>query len=149
MNAKNFGYNLCVFPLLLIALWQSPSCHNDNHNAIGKEQKRVATGDWGGDNIGLHIDEAGSRVRFSCAHGTIDEVIVLSEDGRFSAKGTFTAERPGPIREDLPPVTQPAVYEGIVKDETMTLAVILTKTKEQAGSFNLTYGKTGRVRRCL
>jgi len=148
MDLKSISYNFCVFPLLIMALWQTGSCRNANHTTVVKEQNRVSAGNWGGNNVGLNVTDTRSTLQFPCAHGTIDEALVLSADGSFSAKGTFTAEHPGPLREDDPPAAQAARYEGSVKDEAMTLIVTLSKTKEQVGSFSLEYGKTGRVRKC-
>jgi hypothetical protein len=148
MGLKSLSYNSFVFPLVILMLWQPGSCRNENSSTMVKqEQHRVTTGNWGGQNIILDVTESDAKVQFSCSHGTIDEAIVL-KDGKFSAKGTFTREGPGPLREDDPSTKQPAVYRGSVQDKIMTLTVTLTKTNEEAGSFTLEYGKPGRVRRC-
>jgi hypothetical protein len=148
MDLKSMSFNFYVFPLLILALWQAGSCRSDHPKTMTKEQHRVSSGSWGGQNIGLNVTDTGAAIQFPCAHGTIDQLLVLNDQGRFSAKGTFVAERPGPTREDNPPEGQPALYEGTVTNETMTLTVTLSKTKEQVGSFNLEHGKTGRVRKC-
>ena len=149
MRLKSLNYNSLVFPLLILALWQPGSCGNHNSSTVVKqEQHHVTNGSWGGQNILLDLTESGAQVQFSCSHGTIDQALVLDDEGHFSARGTFTAQTPGPQREDNPPKTQPAIYRGAVKDKTMTLAVVLTKTNAEAGSFTLEYGKPGRIRRC-
>lgn len=148
MRLKSLSYDSFVFPVLIFALWQPGSCRNEKSRTMVKQQQhRVSPGSWGGQNIILDVTESGAKVQFSCSHGTIDEVIVL-KDGKFSAKGTFTREGPGPIREDDPQTKQPAVYRGSVQDKIMTLTVTLDKTNEQVGSFELELDKPGRVRRC-
>ena len=148
MGLKSLSYNSFVFPLLILAFWQAGSCRHENSNTMVKqEERRVTSGNWGGQNIQLTVTDSDAKVQFSCSHGTIDEAIVL-KDGKFSAKGTFTREGPGPLREDDPPVKEPAVYRGSVQDKTMTLTVTLDKTNEQVGSFELELDKPGRVRRC-
>lgn len=112
------------------------------------QQHRVASGDWGGQDVRMNVTSNGAELQFSCSHGTIDEPIVVNDNGDFSAKGTFIAETPGPTREDNPPVKQPAIYSGSVKDQSMTLTVTISKSKAQVGSFTLAFGKGGRVRRC-
>jgi hypothetical protein len=63
-------------------------------------------------------------------------------------KGFHTRERGGPVPQGENNEEQ-AVYRGSIKDETMTLAVELAKSNESAGSFTLTQGKQGRIRKCM
>ena len=147
MQTNNF-YSFCVFSLIMLALWQNGSCRNGKMNMTAQIQNRVATGSWGGQNVQMDVTEDGARLRFSCAHASIEQPITLDADGRFSANGTFVAEAMGPLREDNPPKNQPAVFSGTVKDQDMTLTVTLTETKEEAGTFNLSHGQPGRVKRC-
>ncbi len=147
MKNTNFGASIFLLPLILFALWQNGSCHSDP-TMKHAPQNRVAAGEWGGQNVRMTVTGNGAQLEFSCSRGTIDEAIVVNDNGDFSAKGTFIAERPGPTREDNPPARQPATYSGSVKDQDMTLTVTINKTKEQAGSFTLSLGKPGRIRRC-
>lgn len=147
MKPNKFQNHLCVSVVFFfIALAQNGSCHSQTP-VTSKEPNRVANGAWGGENIRMQVTDKGAELQFSCSHGTIDEAIVL-KDGKFSAKGTFTREGPGPLREDDPPAKEPAVYRGSVQDKTMTMTVTLDKTNEQVGSFELGLDKPGRVRRC-
>jgi hypothetical protein len=145
MKPNKFQYHLCV-SLIFFSLGQNGSCHSQT-SGTPKESNHVATGVWGGENVRMEVTGAGAQLQFSCSRGTIDEALVL-KDGRFSTQGTFTAEGPGPIREDNPPKKQPATYSGSVQDKSMTLTVKLNKTDEQVGNFTLEFGKPGRVRRC-
>lgn len=149
MQTQNLTYGLLFLPLMLFALWQSGSCKSAQTETMPKEQNRVTIGTWGGQNIRLNLTDSGAELQFSCAHGTINQPLTVDDEGRFNAKGTFVAETPGPLREDRPPKTQPALYEGSVKNQDMTLKVTITETKEKVGEFTLKHGSVGRVHRCL
>ena len=148
MQPNNISYNLCVLSLLLLALWQNASCRSVEMATMSQEQRRVAGGIWGGQNVQLDVTEGGARLRFSCAYGKIEQPLTLDAEGRFSAKGTFVAEGAGPTREDDPPKSRAAVYSGAVRDNLMTLTVTVADSKEEGGTFELTQGKPGRIRRC-
>jgi hypothetical protein len=148
MQQNNISYTLCIFALILFALWQNGSCRVDKTVAMSKEQNRVAAGDWGGQNVRMNVTETGARLQFTCARGSIEEPLVLDNEGRFSAKGVFTADAMGPLRKDNPPKSGPALYNGTVSDTKMTLTITFIETKEKAGEYSLEYGKPGRVWRC-
>ena len=148
MQPNNFSYSLCVVSLTLLALWQNGSCEGGKKDSMPQEQNRVANGNWGGQNALLEVSEGRAQINFSCAHGTIEGPVTVDADGRFSAKGTFTAEGMGPRNEDDPPKGRPAVYSGVVQDKKMTLTVTIPDNKDEGGTFELTLGEPGRVRRC-
>lgn len=148
MQLNGIGYNLCIFSLVLLVLWQNGSCASGKTEMALQQQNRVAAGQWGGQNVRLDVTEGGAQVQFSCSHGSINEPLTLDNDGNFSAKGTFVKGTMGPLREDDPPVAQSAVYSGVVHDKSMTLTVTLTEKNEKAGTFNLDQGKAGRIWRC-
>jgi hypothetical protein len=148
MQRNNFSYNLCVFSLMLLAPWQNGSCRSGKTETMLKEQNRVATGNWGGQNVQMDVTADGAQLRFNCARGSIEQPIVLDTEGRFSAKGTFVAGVMGPLHEDNPPKSQPAIYSGTVKDQSMTLTVTIPENKEEGGTFSLEHGKPGRIWRC-
>jgi len=150
VQPNTVSYSLCVFSLLFVALWQNGSCGKSkmNTNTATQEQNRVATGHWGGQNVQMEVTEKGARLRFSCAHASIEEPITLDSEGRFNAKGTMTAEAMGPLYEDNPPKSQPAVFSGTVKDQEMSLTITLKDSKEEPGKYTLTFGKPGRVFKC-
>ena len=81
--------------------------------------------------------------------GSITEKIVLDGQGHFSAKGRHARERPGPVRVDEDQNGQAANYSGTVSGETMNLTVTLADSNETVGTFTLTHGTHGRIRRCL
>lgn len=117
-------------------------------NANTANQSRDLGGTWGGEHIAMEVTDAGATIEYDCAHGRITEKIAPNTDGKFEAKGVHTRERGGPTRQGEDN-EQPAVYRGSIKDETMTLAVELTQNNESVGTFRLTHGKAGRIRKCL
>jgi len=147
MLLNSVGQNLFV-SLLLLTLFQSGSCHSGKMETTSSTQRRVANGIWGGPNVHMDVTENGATLRFSCAHGKIEQPLTLDAEGHFSVKGTFVAEGMGPTREDNPPKSQPAVFKGVVHDSSMTLTVTVTDAKEEGGTFELTQGQSGRIRRC-
>lgn len=148
MQPNGFSYTLGLYTLLLLVLWQSDSCQDVKVATMSQEQRKVATGMWGGQNAQLDVSEDGAQIRFSCAQGKIELPLMLDAEGRFSAKGTFMAEGMGPRREDDPPKYRPAVYSGVVRDKVLTLTVTVADSKDEGGTFELTLGAPGRIRRC-
>ncbi|MFY9551058.1 MAG: hypothetical protein WAU32_07905 [Thermoanaerobaculia bacterium] len=105
------------------------------------------TGNWGGDGAGLQATEAGARMEFDCASGSIDGAITLDKEGRFDAAGTYAREGPGPTRPDQVRGA-PVRYEGKVVGDALTLSVRLSGSHETLGPFTLTRGRLARVRAC-
>ena len=119
-----------------------------NVNAKTANQSRDLLGQWGGQHISMQVTEAGAKIEYDCAHGRIEEKIAPDADGKFEAKGVHARERGGPTRQGEDN-EEPAVYRGSIKDKTMTLTVELTRDNENAGTFTLTQGSSGRIRKCL
>ena len=110
---------------------------------------QVEIGSWGGDHVRLDITERGGTTEYDCAHGTIDEALVVDRDGRFSASGTHTFEHGGPVRDDEMLNRHPARYDGRVTGDKLQLTVTVTDTPQIIGPFTLTRGATTRLVRCL
>jgi len=108
----------------------------------------VPSGLWNGQHIALSVTGGGATVEFDCAHGTLSGPLTLDRDGRFSVAGTFVRERGGPTREGDDDKSVPATYSGSLKDDTLTINVELTETKESVGVFTLTLGGAGRLFKC-
>lgn len=146
---------LAVLPLAIF-LWQGSSCRSSNANANGNmnanantsSQARDLRGTWGGQHVVMEVTDEGAKIEFDCAHGRLTEKIVPAGGGKFETKGVFVRERGGPTRQGEDN-EEPAIYRGSIKDETMTLTVELTQNKESVGTFTLTHGKDGRIRKCL
>jgi len=111
--------------------------------------RALANGVWGGQSISLEINDGGAEINYDCAHGTITEKVIPDLKGKFVAKGFHVREHGGPVREEEDRTGKPVTYQGSIAGETMTLAVTLSETKESIGTFTLTRGKSGKVRKCM
>ena len=109
----------------------------------------IALGAWGGSHVSMRVTSAGASLEYDCAEGVIEEPLRPDAEGRFTATGTHTPGRGGPIRvgEILPAFR--ARYDGRVKGEQMSLRVTITETAVELGSFELRRGSSGLLVRCL
>lgn len=89
------------------------------------------------------------RIEYDCAHGDLAEPLALDRSGWFDVTGSHTPEHGGPVREDEKSESRPAGYAGRVDGGRMTLTVTLTDTGEILGTFALTQGVAGRLKKCL
>lgn len=106
----------------------------------------LAHGTWGGSHIEMTVGPDGATFEMDCAHGAIREPVSVGKDGRFRASGTYAPEHGGPVREG-DEEGRPAVYEGRVEGKTMTL--VIRVGEEEIGTYELTQGRSGRIRKCL
>ena len=167
MISANTPSAILCLPLAVL-LWQGSSCHSSNSNmannqALNQNANAAANanasgaggasesllGTWGGPHINLEVNEGGGDLNYDCAHGTIKEKIVPDREGKFVVKGRHVKERPGPTREDEDQSGEAATYNGSINGETMTLTVVLSARDETVGTFTLTRGRTGRIRKCM
>ncbi|HKG13758.1 MAG TPA: hypothetical protein VKB12_10475 [Pyrinomonadaceae bacterium] len=156
MTKTTLFVSALAFGLALAGVVQGVSCGtrgaagkvSDRENSEAAKGERMASGVWGGDHIRMEVSDAGAAVEFDCAHGAIDQPIVLDSEGGFDVKATFVVERGGPIRRDRPPAVRPARYKGRVGGDTLTLTVTLTDADADAGTYTLTRGSEGRVFKC-
>lgn len=148
-------------PLIVLMFWQGSACHstkanqnparNGNHSMNSNrppQQGSDVKGTWGAQGISMEVSDSGAVISYDCAHGSISEKIVLDGQGHFSVRGHHMRERPGPTRADEDQTGQAASYRGSVSGETMTLTVTLSESNETVGTFTLTHGNSGRIRRC-
>lgn len=127
--------------LLLLHLFQGAE-------AAGKP-KRVPDGVWGGQHMGLWVERGGARVEYDCAHGTIDQPLVLDRHGRFNVKGTHFREHGGPVRPGEQNTGQPARYTGSLSATMLTITVTLTDTQQTIGTFRLRHNQEPSLVKCL
>ncbi len=113
-----------------------------------KIMKTVQAETWGGEHVRIEFNDGEARVEFDCAHGTITDPLKTDSEGRFVLNGTYVREGPGPIRLNVPRVSQPARYSGTIKGEQMSLSVTLNNTSEDLGTFTLRRGSAGIIRKC-
>ena len=107
----------------------------------------LATGTWGGDQAGLVVTTGGASTRFFCAHGAIEQPILLDSSGRFEAGG-YTVFEAGPTAIDDTPFRRPAIYSGSSDGKTMTLTVTLPTQNQKLGPFTLVFGQGTTLRPC-
>jgi hypothetical protein len=107
---------------------------------------RVPNGTWGGEHVRLTVEDAGGKIEFDCAHGNLDEPLVLDASGHFDVKGSLVGEG-GPVRKDDAGNARPARYRGETDGESMSLEVTL-EGGESAGTFSLAKGGSARLVKC-
>ncbi len=96
----------------------------------------------------MEVTPAEARLEWDCAHGSIEKPLALDEQGNFAVQGVYVRERPGPLRGGGQPPALRASYSGSVAKETMSLRVTLIESDESIGTFSLTHGEPGRLRKC-
>jgi hypothetical protein len=103
---------------------------------------------WGGDHVRLEVTASGAELEFDCATGTISEPLPHAE-GDFSLNGTFTPERGGPTRDGETSRIN-ATYSGTIKNDTMSLRVLLTGQDHdrEVGTYSLTKGRSVNLMKC-
>ena len=160
IERDSLGLFSCV-PLMVLMFWQGSSCNstkanknsprNDNHsmNSNSTRQGSDLNGPWGAQGISMEVTDSGAEIRYDCAHGSITEKIVLDGQGHFSARGRHVTQHPGPTRDDEDQNGKPATYRGSVTGNTMNLTVVLSDSNDTVGTYTLTRGSGGRIRRCL
>ena len=114
-----------------------------------KDKVDPLAGGWGGAHVGLVIDAEGGKLEYDCASGMIDHPLVLNGMGEFHERGTHTLGTGGPVREDAVPPSFPAVYEGSVQGDRMTLRVIVPSSGTVIGPLELRHGAAPVLMRCL
>lgn len=111
------------------------------------DDKRLATGLWGGQQVMLEVSDADARIEFACAHGVLEGPLVLS-DGRFEVKGTFVSEG-GPVRhDDEERRATPARYVGRIEGDTLTLTIRYESSDKEIGAYKLKHGQAVRLFKC-
>jgi hypothetical protein len=128
-----------VSPLLFLL-----ACASNPGGASRLDQ--VPHGDWGGEHVRLTVTDAGAQIEFDCAHGSLDEPLMLDASGRFDVKGTLVGEA-GPIRKDDTEKAQPCRYRGETDGQHMSLEVTL-EGGTSGGSFSLAKGGRARLVKC-
>lgn len=110
---------------------------------------KMLSGTWGGDRMILTMSPSGGDIRMDCATGTIKGKIIPDAKGRFTARGTFDAERGGPVRaENFAARGKPAVFRGQVVGETIKLAVSQNGVAAPQ-NYTLHKGHSEKLVRCL
>jgi hypothetical protein len=138
-------------------LFQTNSAGKGKKRVKGKSRQKlnqsklvsVPPGSWGATGIGLVIEEDNVKIEYDCAEGEIKQKFTIDEQGNFSMNGVYIRRYPGALRVNLPLKRQPAIYEGKISGNTMTLKVTLTETNERLEEIVLERDKIPGIRRCL
>jgi len=70
---------------------------------------RIPDGNWGGERIGLLVDQSGVSFLFDCAGGRVDQPISLDSRGNFDVLGTYSGAGNAQNADQSP---HPARYAG-------------------------------------
>ena len=114
-----------------------------NSSALG-----AAGSVWGGDHVKLEVTAEGATLDFDCASGTIAGPLTADAQGKFTVKGTFTRERPGPVMRDNPNTAAAATYSGTITGNTMRLNITAGSQNDSMGDYVLVRGQPGKVFKC-
>jgi hypothetical protein len=106
------------------------------------------TGEWGGDRANLTVDAKGARIEMDCAHGAITVPLKLDKAGRFTAKGMFARDHPGPDHINAPDPRRAATYAGTVSGSALTLMIRVTG-EPTPQKLRLVKGARVKLLRCL
>jgi hypothetical protein len=144
-------FSLASVCLGIAMLGDAGSCRQKQGAAMkppAERNDKLANGVWGGQHIRAEVTDSGANLEFDCAHGTIDQPIVMDGKGSFDVKGKFTTERGGPTRRDEESNDRLVRYIGHLNDQALSLTIIDAGTKEKIDRFTLTHGSDGRIMKC-
>lgn len=106
-------------------------------------------GNWGGQHVGLTLDQSGGTIEYDCAAGRITGGVFPGRDGRFVATGTHTPNSGGPERLGEVRRAYPARYSGSVSGEWMALRIDVPDRGLVIGPYRLRRGAQPMLLRCL
>jgi hypothetical protein len=106
------------------------------------------SGGWGGPHAAIVFQGGLADVQFDCASGSIDVPVYPAKDGAFTARGTYRAGSPGPVRVGQIFRSVPASFAGRVLKDVMTMSVTL-EDGTAIGPFTLARGAAPQMTRCL
>ena len=144
---------ICAFSLMLAFHGASHAgrySNLDSHSLINNDRGADAlpVGRWGGEHISLEITAQGARIESDCAHGIIEQRIILNRRGRFDVPGAYVEEHGGPIRADEPLNGYPVRFIGRIRGNRMTLTVIRSDTRKVIETFTLVRDQEPSLVKC-
>jgi hypothetical protein len=108
----------------------------------------LASGTWGGPNAGVIVNDTIAHVHIGCTYGDVNGRVPLSSNGAFTRTGSFLL-RAYPVAVGP---TMPALFEGRVDGNTLTLTVTVTDTVQHKntllGPVSVVYGKDPQLGPC-
>jgi len=129
--------------------WKAPTTTTaERSKTIDTATRKVPVGAWGGDHIALTVTQEGASFEIDCAHGTINESLLIDRNGRFDVRGIYVREGGGDVqgggRE-----RHPARFTGWSNGKRMTLTIKFTDTGQTISEFTLTLGQEPNMTKCL
>jgi hypothetical protein len=106
-------------------------------------------GKYGGRHLALEVTADGAKLELDCAHGTIDEPLLLDQHGRFEASGIYVREHGGPIKPDEKEDAHPALYRGQVIGRSLTLRISLKDDSTFVSEHAVVHGAPATLHKCL
>ena len=110
---------------------------------------RVATGEWGGEHLGMIVSDTGAALEYDCAAGRINEPLRVARDGSFTWSGVHYPGHGGPIRIDEPTNAHDARYTGTATASRIELTISLPDGTQPPMTFTLIRGGAAHVFKCL
>jgi hypothetical protein len=125
----------------------SPASSPNPRASPSPRPRQVRNGPWGGDQTNLFVRSDGALVQWDCAHGTINEPLVLTENNTFHVKGTYASEA-GPVHNPPAP-EEPAQFFGQIEGDMMTFGMTLENNPSITQVYMLKRGEVVPQHRCL
>jgi hypothetical protein len=139
-----------VFILFTFMLAQAAPHEAIDMDTVSKgEARRLKAGLWGGKHVSMKVSQGGATLEFDCAHGAIDQAIMLDDKGRFDVKGYFVMEQGGPARSGDADQRRAARYAGRLEGKSLRLTITLDGISEPIDTFTLAYGASPEITKCL
>jgi hypothetical protein len=85
---------------------------------------RPLHGEWAGAQMRVVIDDAGGRIDAACAGGRFVGPVLASDDGHFTAQGSFEVHTPGPQRADASLAAVAASFAGAIHEGVLVLSIM-------------------------
>ena len=105
---------------------------------------RLLDGTWGGDNAGVIVADGTIHVHIGCTYGDAPVAAADVAGGRFTVDGRYNITA-HPV--DLG-VYHPALFQGRIVGEFLTLSVRLSDTRVTLGPVRVAYGVEPRMGPC-
>jgi hypothetical protein len=99
----------------------------DLKSPIDSPPGELAAGTWGGENVGLIVNDTVAHVHVGCTYGDFPAPVRLDADGRFSVSGDYLLTA-YPIPRGP---TMPAEFAGVLRGRTLAMTVAVNDTIEK------------------
>lgn len=106
---------------------------------------RIPDGNWGGDRIGLFVDQSGVTFVFDCSGGRVDQPIVLDAGGNFDVLGTYSG---GGNTQNADHSPHPARYAGHATRTHVDVTRTVLDQSDPGVSFSAFLGASPMVVAC-